>query len=142
MIHQVNSSCKGERLCIFICESLCYELRKELSINSEAIESLSIEISNKKICNLIFHTNYRPPTRGIKVFEQFCKDIFSKTTTMKNMVLAGDFNMNVLDYEYSTNVNSFFDLIYQRNLIPTINNQLASEKIQQRPLIISLQTTY
>ena len=29
--------------------------------------------------------------------------------------------MNVLDYEYNSQVKSFFDLIYQRNLIPTIN---------------------
>ena len=29
--------------------------------------------------------------------------------------------MNVLDYEYNSKVKSFFDLIYQRNLIPTIN---------------------
>ena len=29
--------------------------------------------------------------------------------------------MNVLDYEYHRKVKSFFDLMYQRNLIPTIN---------------------
>ena len=44
------------------------------------------------------------------------------------MVLAGDFNMNVLDYEYNTKVNSFFDLIYQRNLIPTINKSTSVGK--------------
>ena len=40
---------------------------------------------------------------------------------MKHMMFAGDFNMNVLDYEYNGKVKSFFDLMYQRNLIPTIN---------------------
>ena len=40
---------------------------------------------------------------------------------MKHMMLAGDFNMNVLDYEYNRKVKSFFDLMYQRNLIPTVN---------------------
>ena len=40
---------------------------------------------------------------------------------MKRMMFAGDFNMNVLDYEYNGKVNFFFDLMYQRNLIPTIN---------------------
>ena len=49
-------------MCIFIHESLCYKLRKDLSINSEAIESLSIETSNKKSCNLILNVIYRPPT--------------------------------------------------------------------------------
>ena len=40
---------------------------------------------------------------------------------MKLMMFAGDFNMNVLDYEYKRKVKSFFDLMYQRSLIPTIN---------------------
>ena len=78
VIHQVRNSRKGGGLCIFIHEPLCYKLRKDLSINSEAIEPLSIEISNKKASNLIFNAIYRPPTGDIKVFEQFCKDIFSK----------------------------------------------------------------
>ena len=121
VIHQVRNSRKGGGLCIFIHESLCYKLRKDLSINSEAIESLSIEISNKKASNLIFNAIYRPPTGDIKVFEQFCKDIFSKNQNMKHMMFAGDFNMNVLDYQFNGKVKSFFDLMYQRNLIPTIN---------------------
>ena len=112
---------KGGGSCIFIHESLCYKLRKNLRINSEATEPLSIEISNKKVSNLIFNAIYRPPTEDIKVFEQFCKDIFTKNQNMKHMMFAGDFNINLLDYEYNRKVESFFDLMYQRNLIPTIN---------------------
>ena len=37
------------------------------------------------------------------------------------MMFAGDFNMNMLDHEYNKKVKSFFDLMYQRNLIPTKN---------------------
>ena len=99
---------------------LCYKLRKDLSIISEAIESLSLEISYKKSSNLIFNAIFRPPTGGIKVFEQFCEDIFSKNQNMKHMMFAGDFNMNVLYYEYNRRVKGFFDFRYQRNLIPTI----------------------
>ena len=121
VIHQVRNSRKGGGLCIFINESLCCKLRKDLSINSEAIESLFIEICNKKASNLIFSAIYRPPTGDIKVFEQFCKDIFSRNQNMKHMMFAGDFNVNVLNYEYNGKVKSFFDLMYQRNLIPTIN---------------------
>ena len=36
-------------------------------------------------------------------------------------MVARDFNMNVLDYECNRKVKIFFDLMYQRNLIPTIN---------------------
>ena len=40
---------------------------------------------------------------------------------MTHMMFEGDFNMNVLDYEYNRKVKRFFDFIYPRNLIPTIN---------------------
>ena len=36
---------------------------------------------------------------------------------MKHMMFARDFNINVLDYEYNRKVKSFFNLMYQRNLI-------------------------
>ena len=121
MILQVRNSLKGGGVCIFIHESLCYRLKKDLSFNSEAIESLSVEISNKKASNLILNVIYKAPTGDMKVFEQFCKDIFSKNQNMKHMMFAGGFNMNVLDYEYNRKVKSFFDLMYQHNLMPTIN---------------------
>ena len=121
VIHQVRNSRKGGALYIFIHESLCYKLRKDLSVNSEAIESLSIEIFNKKASNLVFNVICRPPTGDTKIFEQFCKDTFSKNQNM----FAGDFNINVLDYEYNRKVKSFFDLMYQHNLIPIINKPFA-----------------
>ena len=37
------------------------------------------------------------------------------------MMFGRDFNINVLNYEYNRKVKNFFDLMYQRNLTPTIN---------------------
>ena len=42
------------------------------------------------------------------------------------MMFAGDFNMNVLDYECNRKVKSFFDLMYQRNLISRVGKNSAS----------------
>ena len=36
--------------------------------------------------------------------------------------------MNVLDSEYNSKVKSFFDLMHQQNLIPTINNPTSRKK--------------
>ena len=47
---------------------------------------------------------------------------------MPIFMFAGDFNMNVLDYEYNGKAKRFFDLIYQRNLIPTINKLTRARK--------------
>ena len=53
---------------------------------------------------------------------QFCKDLFSKNSkNLKNMILAGHFNINALDDEQNKKLQSFFNLMYRYNTIPTIN---------------------
>ena len=37
------------------------------------------------------------------------------------MILAGDFNINVLDFEQNKKVQNFVNLMFQFGLIPTIN---------------------
>ena len=44
------------------------------------------------------------------------------------MILAGDFNINALDYEQNKKVQSFFNLKYRYNMIPTINKPTRLEK--------------
>ena len=54
-------------------------------------------------------------------------DLFSKNSkNLKNMILAGDFNINA--YEQNKKVQSFFNLIYRYNMIPTINKPKRVEK--------------
>ena len=37
------------------------------------------------------------------------------------MILAGDFNINILDYEQNKKVQTFFHMMYRYNMVPTIN---------------------
>ena len=37
------------------------------------------------------------------------------------MILAGDFNINVLDFEQNKKVQNFVNLMFQFGLVPTIN---------------------
>ena len=59
--------------------------RDDLSINSEATESLSIEITNSESKNIIFSVVYRPSDGDINVCESYFKNIFFKgNVTRKN----------------------------------------------------------
>ena len=40
---------------------------------------------------------------------------------MKNIVLAGDFNINILDFETNINVQDFLNLMFRNNMIPLTN---------------------
>ena len=59
-LHQARKNRKGGGVCVFIHENLSFKLREDLSINSDAIQSLSIEISSTKSKNIILSTIYRP----------------------------------------------------------------------------------
>ena len=81
-------------LCLKVLEK---KLRKELSINCGAIQSLSAEIPNTKFKNIILNTIYSPPDSDMKQCKVHFKDLFSKyTKNFKNIVLAQDFNIKFL----------------------------------------------
>ena len=104
-------------------ETLSFKLRKDLSINCDAIQSLSIEISSTISKNIILNTIYRPPNGDIKQCETYFKDVFSKNgKNLKNVVNAGgDFNINSLDFETNKNMQDFLNLMFSFNMIPLPN---------------------
>ena len=100
-------------------ENLNFKLREDLSINCDAIQSLSIEISSTKSKNIILNTIYRPPNGDMKQCQTHFKDVFSKK--FENIVVAGDFNINVLDFETNKNVQDFLSLMFRNIMIPLTN---------------------
>ena len=65
---------------------------------------------------------YRPPNGDPNELENHFKNILSKRKiTNKELVLVGDFNINVLDFNESKMVQNFVNLMFRHGLIPTIN---------------------
>ena len=121
-VHQIRKRRKGGGIVIFIGDSLLYKLRSDLTINCEDIESLSIEILNSQTRNIIFNVIYRPPNGDLNVCETFFKKILSDSSAVnKTFFLAGDFNINLLDFETNKKVQSFVNLMFEFSMIPTIN---------------------
>ena len=122
-VHQIRKKvAKGGGIVIFICDSLWYKLHNDLSINCEDIESLSIEILKNQTRNIIFNVAYRPPDGDLNVCETFFKKILSDSTTVnRTFFLAGDFNINLLDFETSKEVQSFVNLMLEFSMTSTIN---------------------
>ena len=94
-------------------------------MNSDAIECLCLEISTKTSKNLILSLNYRPPNGDTTLFEKHMKSILSKNeVTKKEVILIGDFSMNLLDFDKDKRVQSFVNLIFRFGMIPTINKPI------------------
>ena len=122
VLHQTRKNCKGGGVCVLMHENLSFKLREDLSINCDAIQSLSIEKSSTKSKNIILNTIYRPPNGDMKQCETYFKDVFSKNgKNRKNIVLAGDFKINFLYFETNKNVQDFLNLMLRYNMIPLTN---------------------
>ena len=65
---------------------------------------------------------HRPPNGDMTVLEKFCENLLSANDkTWKNIIFAGDLNINVLDYESNKKVQHFLSSMFQCNIIPIIN---------------------
>ena len=124
VLHQIGKNRRGRGISIFVHESLSLKRRQDLGTNSEAVESLSIEILNKKCKNTILKTIYRSPNGDIETCENYFKNLFAKNGTVnKHIVLAGDFNLKVLDFGNNKKVQNFIKLMFCYGMIPTINKR-------------------
>ena len=122
-MHQPRSGGRnGGGTCMFVHNSLTFTTRSDLCVNNNDIESLSIEIFNKKAKNIIASVTYRQPAGNINVFENSLKTLLSfKKDSSKQIHLTGDFNLNLLDYKTNAKVKSYLDLIFSHSFIPLIN---------------------
>ena len=109
-------------MCIFVKESFGCKTRQDLSINCDAIESLCLEITNEKSKNIILNLTYRPPNGDVKEFEKHLNKILSTNDILKKeVIMAGDFNMNLPDFEQNKKVQNFLNIMFGHSMMPVIN---------------------
>ena len=65
-INQVRKHGRGGGICVLLHNSLTFKLRSDLGINSKGIESLGIEIINKKKSKNAISAQYREPAGYFK----------------------------------------------------------------------------
>ena len=97
VLHQVRESGRGGGLSIFV---------NKANINK----------------NILFRVMYRPPNGDMTVFEKFCENLlFANDKTSKNIIFAGDLNINILGYEFNKKVQHFLSSMFQYNMTSNIN---------------------
>ena len=93
----------------------------------------------KDLKNIILRVIYRQSNGDVKVSENYFNDFLSKNeTNYKKMILVGDFNINVFDFENNRKVEKYLNQKFSRNMIPVINKPTTATKKQRLPLIVSL----
>ena len=66
--------------------------------------------------------SYRPPQGDTTLFEKHLQDLLLRYDVCKKEVLiTGDFNINLLDFEDSKKVQSFVNLMFRCGMVPVTN---------------------
>ena len=116
-------------MCLYIHKSLKFDVRDNIDIFNESVETLSSKfwiqqvsrnIKISKFRNIVITAAYLPPKRN-KLFKDFCKDFLNKQEiSNKAAFLLGDFNLNALDYDTNEVVKNLFNLVFQNEFLPLI----------------------
>ena len=124
---------KEGEVSVYIHNNFEFKNRNDFSINSKDIESISVELLYEKRKNTLFNVVYIPPNGKIEPFRNFLKILFNKNKiSNKNYHVTRDFNLNLLDHDQNKKVQNFLNLIYQDDMIPTINLLESLKKLQQQ----------
>ena len=122
-----EANCGGALL--YIDNNINYIVRDDLCIyRSKELESVFIEIINSKdkntIVGCVYQYPYMNPTEFIDIYLSELLQTFSKED--KTIILMGDFNIDLLKYDYNTTVLHFLihyiqTFFYHLNTIPSDN---------------------
>ena len=122
--HTPTESNKGGTL-LYLDKTLKYKTRKDLTIyQPKMIESTFVEIMNKKTKNMIVGCIYKHPKQGIKDFtDNYISPLLEKIShEKKDILIMGDFNINLLNYNHENQTTNFLDTMYSYSLLPFITS--------------------
>ena len=104
-----------------------YKIRSDLTSKmyaSKTLESAFIEIKNEKTSNDIIGVVYRHPCLELNTFNDTYLGPLMDTLALenkKNIYIAGDFNVNLLNVSQHANSSEFFDTLCSNHLLPSIS---------------------
>ena len=103
-----------------------YKVRNDLKIyQSEKLEAVFTEITNSNNRNMLVGCVYRHPSMEVNEFNSLFLNTLSENLLSeknKEIILLGDFSIDLLKYEKVHNAAHFLDQIYSTSLVPHITS--------------------
>ena len=116
-----RTSKRGGGVAAYIKECLCFEVRNDLDqYYSDEFEFICVKVLQGKLHNNIV-VIYRPPNSNISVFTENYNKLMTKLNKEKcDTYVAGDFNINLLNYEKHNDTNCFLNTAFEHHQYPVI----------------------
>ena len=119
--------CRGERdgggVSIFVKSSLQCVPRKDLSVTTDVLETLFIELPRQSVLpnSVVVGMIYRPPGTCIDTFiEELNRILLKIENERKTCFLSGDFNINLLNVDSHAPTQSFLDNMNTFSYFPLV----------------------
>jgi len=114
----------GGGVAIYVRDDLPFTVRNDLClVNCDDVDLAFIQVKVGK-CNFNVGVIYRPPDQNLPVFNNAYSSLLDKIASEKNVncVIAGDFNINLLNYDTHTDTENFLNDTFSHYIYPTINH--------------------
>ena len=125
-VEQCSAESANDGELLYIKNDTTYKVRNDLKMyKSKNLESIFIEIINTNNKNTVVTCVYRHPGVDANEFNEHYLSILNEKLLLeknKEIILMGDFNINLLRYYEDHNSTDFLDQIYSCSLIPRITS--------------------
>ena len=112
---------RGGGVSLFIKEGVEYKVRKDLTLMTNEIECIFIEIDKQSINaqqNKLVGMTYRRPSCNVNVFNAEMKKIYNKISRENKKIYSmGDFNINLFNNETHTPTAEFIDINFDSRFL-------------------------
>ena len=112
---------RGGGVALYIPAGMEFQIRHDLNVMSDQLETLFVEsfVPGKK--NVIFGVIYRPPQSNLdQVVNELQTILLNPLFLNKTIFLMGDFNTNLLQCEENFHTDAFFNIMLSFSLMPLI----------------------
>ena len=136
-IEHVQTESANEGVLLYIRKAINYKLRRDLMIyKKRKLDSVFIELIQEDSKNMVVGCIYRHRCMQHGGFnDEYLKLLSEKLISEnKEVMLLGDFNIDLLKCDSNKNVSDFFDIIYSTNLVPNITSP--TRLTSQRQILI------
>ena len=122
--HLLRDGKSGGGVSILLSEGLSYKRRCDLTVCSENVECLFVEIlshSTRHCNNILVGTVYRPPNTSVQCFLECMSGLLDVMKRENKLCyIMGDFNINLLNTDSHIYTAEFMEIMYSYAFVPLI----------------------
>lgn len=116
--HRLNNE-TGGGVALFIHNSIEYSA---INSSTKTFESVFVDLKTRNKGSTIIGAIYRPPGGSLADFNEELDSLLTSFTRSnnKNLILAGDYNINLLNHNHHEATESFLNIMYSHRMLPMI----------------------